>query len=308
MPLDQATADFLGKMGEAGFKPFHQCTPEEVRAGLGSLRDMYGAGPEMASVQEHVADTADGCFGIRVLVPNARPRAVIVYYHGGGWVFGTPDDFDTLGRRLAECTGCAVALVDYRLSPEHHYPAAVDDAYAALGWVSAHVKDTAGADVPLIVAGDSAGGTLAAVTALRARDQHGPVIAMQILIYPVTDASANSASYAAPENQLLLSREDMAWFWDQYLPDTARRTEPDASPLRANSLAGLPPTLMITAEYDVTRDDSEAYATRLEQAGVPVEKIRYAGETHGFFTLLVLPGGAKAMERIAAAVARRLDA
>jgi acetyl esterase len=155
------------------------------------------------------------------------------------------------------------------------------------------------ANLPIIVAGDSAGGNLSAVVARRARDQHGPAIALQVLVYPVTDANLDTASYTDPANQLLLSRDSMAWFWDHYVPDHARRSEPDASPLQASDLAHLPPALVITAEHDVLRDEGEAYAAALEAAGVPVTLTRYAGQMHGFFTVLVLPTGAQAIDQIA---------
>lgn len=194
-------------------------------------------------------------------------------------------------------------LVDYRLSPEHRYPVAAEDAYAALRWVAGNVVGIAGADVPLMVAGDSAGGNLAAATVLRARDQEGPAVAMQILVYPVTDADLNYPSYGAKENQLLVTLADMAWFWDQYLPDRSRRREPWASPMRAPSHIGLPPTLLISAEFDATRDDGEAYGEKLRRAGVDVRHKRFAGQIHGFFSLLMLPGADDALDWIAAEMA-----
>ncbi len=201
-----------------------------------------------------------------------------------------------------------MVLVDYRLAPEYRYPTAADDAYAALNWTADRVQDIAGAQVPLIVAGDSAGGNLAAVTTLRARDRKGPAIAMQVLIYPVTDSDVNTASYTSSENQLMLNRDSMIWFWDHYAPDPATRTHPDASPLRADSLAGLPPAVVLTAEYDPLRDEGEAYAARLKEAGVPVELKRHAGQMHGFFTLLMLPGSTEALDQVVAAIKAHLAA
>ncbi len=156
--------------------------------------------------------------------------------------------------------------------------------------------------MPLIVAGDSAGGNLAAVVALRARDRGGPRIALQVLIYPVTDADLDRPSYVDPDNQLLLTRDAMVWFWDHYVPDAARRAEPDASPLRADSLAGLPPAVVLTAEHDVLRDEGEAYAERLREAGVPVDFRRHEGQTHGFFTFLMLPGSERGFQHVVKAV------
>jgi len=308
MPLDTSSAAFLSEMARAGFKPIHESSPEEVRALGPALVEMYGVGPEMARVENHTVTTTDGAFGVRVLVPRGTPRAVIIYYHGGGWVIGAIEEFDALGRRLAERTECAVVLVDYRLAPEYRYPTAADDAYAALHWTADRVPGIAGAQVPLIVAGDSAGGNLAAVTALRARDRKGPAIAMQVLIYPVTDSDVNTASYTSSENQLMLNRDSMIWFWDHYAPDPATRAHPDASPLRADSLAGLPPAVVLTAEYDPLRDEGEAYAARLEEAGIPVELKRHAGQMHGFFTLLMLPGSTEALDQVVAAIKAHLAA
>lgn len=308
MALDAATTEFLTAMAEAGGKALHEMTPAEARALGAQLKEMYGPGPAMAHVVDHSVPTPDGgSFPIRVLVPEGTPRALLIYYHGGGWVIGAMDEFDTLGRRLAARTGCIVALVDYRLAPEHRYPTAADDCYLALEWMVAHLKEHAMA-LPVIVAGDSAGGNLAAVVALRARDRNGPPIALQILVYPVTDANFANASYSDPANQLMLTRDAMVWFWDHYAPDAASRVEPDASPLQAMDLGGLPPALVITAEHDVLRDEGEAYAERLRAANVPVELTRYPGQMHGFFTLLMLPTGAEAIEQIAAAIESQLAA
>ncbi|MFG6192174.1 alpha/beta hydrolase [Nonomuraea sp. JJY05] len=299
MSLDDATVQFLKQMSEAGGKPLHEMTPEEARAMGGALGELYGKGPEMARVEEAVIRAADGgSFGARVLVPAEDPRAVIVYYHGGGWVIGGLDEFDTLGRTLAHRTGCAVVLVDYRLAPEHRYPVAARDAYDALCWAAAKEPD-----LPLIVAGDSAGGNLAAVVAQRSRDEGGPAIALQVLVYPVTDCDLDNASYTDPANQLMLDRDSMVWFWDHYAPDPATRANADASPLRAGDLSGLPPAVVLTAEHDVLRDEGEAYAERLREAGVPVLSRRFEGQMHVFFTMVnVLPGSAEAITMVAEAI------
>jgi acetyl esterase len=310
MPLNDALTAFLTEMAASGVKPIHESTPEEVRGLTAQLAGLYGEGPEMARVEDHLITVGDeSTIAARVLVPKETPRAVFIYYHGGGWVIGgNIDEFDTLARKLAARTRCAVVLVDYRLAPEHRYPVAVDDSYAALEWVADHLTDIAGTTVPIIVGGDSAGGNLAAVVAQRSRDRGGPPIALQALIYPVTDADLENASYTAEQNQLMLSRESMVWFWDHYLPDVARRAEPDASPLRAADLAGLPPAIVITAEYDVLRDEGEAYADRLAAAGVHVDRHRHAGQMHGFFTLLMVPGHEEAIEQIATSIDTHLAA
>ncbi|MEX2229207.1 MAG: alpha/beta hydrolase [Dehalococcoidia bacterium] len=303
MAVDRATGMFLEQMAAAGGKPLHESTPEEARALGGMLAALAGPAPKMARVENHAVKVPGGELPVRVLVPIEPPRGVIVYYHGGGWVLGTIDEFDTMARKLAERTSCAIVLVDYRLAPEHRYPVAVDDSYAALEWVGEHLRDIAGAtNAPLIVAGDSAGGNLAAVMALRARDRNGPHLDLQVLIYPVTDADFDRPSYTAPENQLLLTRDAMIWFWNHYLPDASRRTEPDASPIRATNLAGLPPAVVLTAEHDPLRDEGEAYAARLAEAGVPVSLQRYAGQMHAFFSLLMLPGSEQGFQQVVKAV------
>ncbi|MFJ5114664.1 alpha/beta hydrolase [Streptomyces sp. NPDC088551] len=266
------------------------------------------AGPEMARTEDVETGPTGSRFRLRILIPHGNPPAVIVYYHGGGWVLGEPADVEPLGRALARRSGCAVVLVDYRLAPEHPHPAAVDDACAALRWAAAHRAEIAGRDVPVIVAGDSAGGNLAAVAAQRARDDGAPPLALQILVYPATDCDLETRSYRAPENQLLLSRDLMIRFWDSYLPDTASRTAPTASPLRAADLSGLAPAEIITAEYDVLRDEGEAYAERLREAGVPVGLRRFEGQMHGFFTMTgLLPGSDRALDHIVERIHARLS-
>ena len=312
MPLDRATTQFMQSMAEGAdpdAKPLHEMTPEEARAFGSSLADTAGPAPALARVEEHTLERDGGSagnVGLRVLVPIDPPAGVIVYYHGGGWVIGSIDEFDTLARKLAERTSCAVVLVAYRLAPEHRYPVAADDAYAALEWTAANLQRIAGGKVPLFVAGDSAGGNLSAVVAVRARDRKGPEIALQILIYPVTDADFDRPSYTDPENALLLTREAMIWFWDHYVPDPARRAEPDASPLQTADLSGLPPAVVLTAEYDVLRDEGEAYAQRLADAGVPVDLRRYPGQMHGFFILQMLPGSELGYQQVVKAIRAHL--
>jgi acetyl esterase len=293
----------MDQMAAVRTTPIHECSPAEARELAEAAAALAGPAPVMAEVEDHRVPVAGGEITVRVLVPPQGARGVIVYLHGGGWVIGTIDSYDTMARKLAERTSCAVAIVDYRLAPEHRYPVAVDDSYAALEWTAARTELITGRpDAPLIVAGDSAGGNLAAVLALRARDRNGPPIALQVLVYPVTDADLSRASYVDDDNQLLLTTDAMAWFWDHYVPDAARRHEPDASPLRAADLAGLPPAVVLTAEHDVLRDEGEAYAERLQAAGVPVELRRHAGQMHGFFTLLLLPGSERGYQQVVKAV------
>jgi acetyl esterase len=295
----------MDQLASAGGKALHESTPEEARALGEAFAAMAGPAPTMARSEDHQVPVPGSTHTVpvRVLVPPQGARGVIVYLHGGGWVIGAIAEFDTMARKLAERTSCAVVLVDYRLAPEDRYPAAVDDSWAALEWTAANLGDIAGReDVPLIVAGDSAGGNLTAVMALRARDRNGPRIALQVLIYPVTDADFDRPSYLDPDNQLILTREAMVWFWDHYVPDAAQRSEPDATPLHAASLAGLPPAVVLTAEHDVLRDEGEAYAERLREAGVDVDFRRHAGQMHGFFTFLLLPGSERGFQHVVKAV------
>src|SRR3954469_22267333 len=298
--LDESNRAFLAALAASGLPPLHELTPEQARAAGGQLAARPVERPEVARVQDVELDGPR----VRVLVPREPARGVIVYYHGGGWVTGGIDQYDALARRLADRTGCTVVLVGYRLAPEHRYPTAVEDAWTALRWTAAEV---AGGGLPIIVAGDSAGGCLAAVMAQRARDAGGPEIALQVLVYPVTDCDLDRECYLDPENQLLLTRETMAWFWDHYAPDAADRSRPDAAPLRAADVSGLPPAVVLTAQYDVLRDEGEAYARRLAQAGVRVEHQRFAGQMHLFFTLLdIVPASAAGLDFVVEAVDRAL--
>jgi acetyl esterase len=262
-----------------------------------------GPGPKVArAYDEQVATPDGGHITVRVLVPEGEIRALVVYYHGGGWVIGNIEEFDHLTRKLANALHAAVVNVDYRLAPEHPYPTAADDAWTALQWASDRMTEIAGSAVPLVVMGDSAGGNLSAVVAQKARDAGGPEIASQILVYPVTDADLDNDTYTDPDNQLLLSRESMVWFWNHYAPDPASRLNPDASPNRAADLTGLAPAIVVTAEHDPLRDEGEAYADRLRAAGVPVEHRRFPGQMHAFFTMVnVLPGSADGIASLAPA-------
>jgi acetyl esterase len=200
---------------------------------------------------------------------------------------------------------CAVVNVDYRLAPEHRFPTAVDDSYAALEWAAGNMERIAGKGktVPLLVGGDSAGGNLAAVVARRARDRSGPKIALQILVYPATDTDLERATYLAADNQLFLTRAAMHWFWDHYAPSAADREHPDAAPLKAKDLSGLPPALVLLAEHDVLREEGERYAEALIRAGVPVTCRHVPGQMHGFFGMgPLLPGAAVGLEIVARAV------
>lgn len=307
MTIDSATTEFLAASAEAAgpdAKPMWEMTPEEARAQSAAMAEMYGSGPDMHRVNEETLTGTDGgTFRVRTLVPSESPDAIIVYFHGGGWVVADIDDFDTLGRNLAKKTNAAVVMVNYRKAPELPFPTAVEDSWLALQWASENREAIAGGQVPIIVGGDSAGGNLSAAITLRSRERSGPVIDLQILIYPVTDADFTRGSYAEEENQTLLATETMRWFWDLYVPNNADRMHHEASPIRASSLEGLPPAVVLTAAHDVLRDEGEAYAQALEAAGVPVQHRRFDGQMHGFFQMVnVLPGSAEGLEYVAEAV------
>jgi len=310
MAIDEATAALLAQLAESDAKPLHEMTPQEGREVMAALSAVSGPGPEVASAYDEQIATADGDqFTVRVLVPAGDIRALVVYLHGGGWVIGNLDSHDHVVRVLANRLHAAIVNVDYRLAPEHRFPAAADDSWTALLWASERMTEIAGGTVPLVVMGDSAGGNLAAVLARRARDAGGPRLASQVLVYPVTDADLDTASCLDPENQLLLTREAMIWFWDHYAPDLADRKHPDASPLQAADLSGVAPAIVLTAEHDPLRDEGEAYAEKLSLAGVPVVQRRFTGQMHAFFTMVgVLPGSAAAIDYVADHLGRQLAA
>ncbi|MEP1595307.1 MAG: alpha/beta hydrolase fold domain-containing protein, partial [Halieaceae bacterium] len=308
MTLDIASTAFLAQSALSGAPSLHEVSPEEARLMYTGMAALSHEGPAMAAMEEVSIPTADGAnIRAHVLTPEGTPKSVIVYYHGGGWVIGNIDDYLTVGRHLAARCQAVVILAGYRLAPEHLYPTAPNDCWDALTWVDTHMNKLAGERLPLIVAGDSAGGNLAAVVAQRAKKEGGPALSLQVLVYPVTDAAMDTASFADPANQLMLSQESMAWFWDQYAPDKNQRLETDASPLRADDLSGLPPAIVITAEYDVLRDEGEAYAAKLQEQGVPVVQKRFNRQLHGFFTMHdVLPGATKAVNYVAEQIDRHL--
>jgi acetyl esterase len=215
-------------------------------------------------------------------VPVSTPLPALVFFHGGGWVIGDLETHDVLCRQLTAGAGISVVNVDYRLAPEHKFPAAVDDAWAATRWVAAHGPEHGIDPGRLAVGGDSAGGNLAAVVALLARDHGAPPLALQLLTYPVTDVAAESTSYAEFADGFMLTRESMRWFIAHYLRGAQDALDWRVSPLRAPSLSGVAPALIVTAGFDPLRDEGEAYARRLREAGVRVDTICYGGMIHGF--------------------------
>jgi acetyl esterase len=305
--LDAASIALLEQMRASGAPPIHQMEPSQARALGEVLRAQYGPGPEMASVRTDRVPASGGTVPVRVFVPDGPVAGLMIYFHGGGWVTGGLDDHDTLARKLAVTTRCTVILPDYRRAPEFRFPTAADDSYAVARWVADHMSEFGAAHVPLVVAGDSAGGNLAAVVAQRASRFGSPRIAAQVLVYPVLDCDFETVSYVDPANDLLLTRDAMIWFWDHYAPVKETRNHPDASPLRAPELSGLPPAIVLTAEHDVLRDEGELYATRLLKSGVPTQHRRFAGQLHGFLTMVnMLPGSDLAIQYIGESLAEVL--
>ena len=306
MTLDPATTRFIEELAEAAdadARPIHEMTPEEARAFSESLAALAGPAPQMTRVSEHTLERTDGNVRLRVLLPIERPAGVIVYYHGGGWVVGSIEESDTLARKLAERTSCAVVLVGYRLAPEHRYPVAVDDAYAALEWTGAHLDEIAGDGAPAVRGGRQRRGQ---PRRRRGRPRARPQRPGD------RDADSRLPRHRRGLRPALVhgSRERVAADEgrdDLVLGPLPARRSPALrarclAAARTADLVGLPPAVVLTAEHDVLRDEGEAYAQRLADAGVPVDFQRHARQMHGFFTLLMLPGSERGFQHVVKAV------
>lgn len=290
MAVDHEVQGLLDLLAEAGGASLSSATPEDARARFRMLTvDMRDPDSviEVGEVRELLVDGGDGLQSARLYRPSADdgpPLPVLVFFHGGGFVIGDLDTHDNQARRLCRDLGALVLSVDYRLAPEHPFPAPLDDCLAATRWAAEHAEELDGDPAQLAVGGDSAGGNLAAMVCQRARDEGGPALAAQLLIYPVTDLTdpdgQRHRSRRDNAEGYLLTQDDMRWFEAAYTGDdeAARR----ASPLWGE-LAGLPPAVVVTAEYDPLRDEGEAYARALTEAGVPVTHERFDGLIHGFF-------------------------
>ena len=286
MPVDPAVQAILDYMATLGTPAFETLTPEEAR----NVRFSSPTAPEsVARVEDRTLPGPAGQIPVRVYTPTGdAPFPVVVYFHGGGWVIGDLESHDALCRSITNAARCVTVSVDYRLAPEHKFPVPAEDGYAATAYVSMHAGEF-GADARrLAVAGDSAGGNIAAAVALMARDRGGPPIASQALIYPVCDFDFTTDSYRENATGYFLATATMRWFWGHYLREESDGANPYASPLRAAHLSGLPPALVITAEYDPLRDEGEAYAARLREDGVETTLHRYDGMIHGFVGLAEL--------------------
>ncbi|MGI8552278.1 MAG: alpha/beta hydrolase [Dehalococcoidia bacterium] len=304
MPLDPQAQALLQQMAAAGGPPLEQMTVQQARELSVAMKDLGGPPEPLPKVEDRMIPGPAGEIPVRIYTPEGTgPFPVLVYFHGGGWVIGSIETHDAAVRALAKAAGCIAVSVDYRLAPEHKFPTAAEDGYAATRWVAENAASFGGDPARIAVAGDSAGGNLSAVVALMARDRRGPHLVYQALIYPVTDHSYETASYRENAEGYLLTKSSMVWFWDHYLNNEADGRNPYASPLQATDLHSLPPALVVTAEFDPLRDEGEAYARRLHEAGVPVIQRRYDGLIHGSFQMAgVLEQGARMLHETATAL------
>jgi acetyl esterase len=299
MPLDPQLQAMRDQRQRDGVAPLYTMSLADARAAdLASIRASGGT-PEPVY---GVLDTTFADLPIRVYRPSAaRPLPVLVYFFGGGWVLGTIDTADGISRALANAAGCLVVVVGYRLAPEHPFPAAVQDCYATVRWVAEHAAELGADPTRIAVGGDSAGGNLTAATTLLTRDFGGPDLVGQLLVYPNTDQLADDGSLRDNADPWLFNRHSVEWYGRHYLTGPDDAANPLASPMRAETLKGLPPALVITAEFDPLRDQGERYAHRLTEEGVPTELTRYDGMAHGFFAMAgTVDAGRTAIEQAAA--------
>lgn len=311
--IDAGAQTVLDLIRLSGRPPYETLTPPEAREVSRNGRAVLQPDPpEVAELRELSARAAHGPIPMRLYRAAGAasgPLAGLVYFHGGGWVVGDLDTHDTLCRQIANAAGCVVVSVDYRLGPEHKFPAAVDDSIAATAWVSEHAADLGIDPARLAVGGDSAGGNLAAVVSLHARDHGGPPIALQALIYPGTDMSMRHDSHRRYGEGLFLTHSMILWFVNHYLRTPADREDWRASPIMAPDLSRLPPAVVITAGFDPLVEEGEEYAQKLIAAGVPVTVRRFPGQIHGFITMSrLIPEAYAAVEEVALAIRSRLPA
>jgi acetyl esterase len=304
MPVHPQAQAVLDMMAAAGFQLEGEPT---------AVREMMALAPRppgepVAAVEERTIHAGGVSIPVRIYRPDSERawKPGLVWFHGGGWVIGNLDSADGAARMVCNASGCVVVSVDYRLAPEHKFPAAADDCYAATKWVAEHAAELGIDTSRIAVGGDSAGGNLAAVVAQMARDAGGPRIRFQALVYPVTDYDFGTGSYTDNADGYLLTKSSMVWFWGHYLNDDADGAHPKASPIRHADLKGLPPAIVITAEFDPLRDEGEAYAERLRGCGVPVEVKRYEGQIHGFFANPAIDDGTAAAKQVGAALKKAL--
>ncbi len=305
MPVDPAIQQVLdGVAAMPSPTALEEMSPSEARSLMDEMAAIF-AGPEV-DTEDRTIPGPGGDIPVRIYRPEGDgPFPVVVFFHGGGFVIGSIASHDATCRSLCQKSGAVFVSVEYRLAPEQPFPAAPEDCYAATRWVSEHDAELGVNPSRLAVVGDSAGGNLAAVVCLMAKERGGPPIAFQALVYPVTD-HVETASRSENAKGYLLTTAAMDWFIDHYADDEARKS-PWCAPLRAVDLGELPPALVVTAEYDPLRDEGEAYGRRLQEAGVPVTISRYDGMVHGFFSMTALvPRAVDAEDKVAQALRRRL--
>ena len=284
MPLDPKCELLINMLAPPGAPKLHELSVQDARDNMAKMMGLRTNVESVARVEDRTLPGPNGAIPVRVYAPESSgPLPVLVYFHGGGWVIGSIETHDMSCRALTNLTGCAIVSVDYRLAPENKFPAPLEDCYAATCWVAENAR-AIGADPDRVaIGGDSAGGNLTASVALLARDRKGPALRHQLLVYPVTDAACDTASYRDNAEGYFLTKDAMLWFWNHYLTAAAEGANPYASPLRATELRDLPPATVITAEYDPLRDEGEAYGEKLAAAGVATTVQRYDGMIHGFF-------------------------
>ena len=309
MSLDPESQRLIDLMAAANRPAWNTLSPQAARDLYLALRPgAQGPRPADVTVVDRTIPGPSGPLPVRLYRPASAPADArlpgLVYAHGGGWVFGNLDSHDVLCAQLAIEAGIAVFAVDYRLAPEARFPGAFDDVVAGLKWVAANGASVGIDATKLAIGGDSAGGNLAAAVSIWARDNGGPKLLLQLLAYPVTDAVARAESYRRYEDGYGLNAATMEWFFDHYTPDKAMRDDWRVSPLRAKSLGGLPPALVITAGYDPLRDEGRAYAFRLQQDGTLADLVEFGGMLHGFLSSPMLLHGARRGTSLAAAALR----
>lgn len=312
--VEHNTQAFLEALANGGGKPLEQLSPKDARAVLSGAQASVKLELPKADVSEKTI-AVDGQSIKLIVVRPAGEKGELpatLFFHGGGWVLGDFPTHERLIRDLVAGSGVAAVYVDYTPSPEAHYPTAINQAYAATRWVAEHGKEIGVDGARLAVTGNSVGGNMAAVVALMAKEKGTPALKFQLLLWPVTDASFENASYQQFAEGHFLTRNMMKWFWDSYTTDARQRAEIHASPLRASidQLKGLPPALVQTAEFDVLRDEGEAYARKLDAAGVPVTAVRYNGMIHDFGLLNVLsqvPATRSALQQAAEELKKHLQ-
>ncbi len=280
MAMDPQVRQFLDQLAAENPPGWETMSPAEARDTFLKFGELFGPREDVADVADR---TVANSVRVRVYSPDGNgPFPVVMYFHGGGWVIGDLETHDPLCRRLCNRSGCAVVAVDYRRAPEHKYPAALHDCFNATKYVAEHAAEFNADPRRIAVAGDSAGGNLAAAVTLKARDEQGPPIRYQLLIYPITDRDFETESYRQFAEGFGLTRAAMKWFWQCYLARESDGRQPLASPLSAD-LSGLPGACVVTAEYDVLRDEGRAYAEKLSDAGVDARHMHCEGVIHGFF-------------------------